>query len=221
MRFFEVLLNHFFRERRIMEIQLQELLDKIQKQGVDEARQKANTIEEEARAIAKKIIDDARKEADGMISRARQDVASWESSGREALSQAGRDLILKLKEEIKNIFGHVIQAEVKTALDPETLGDIIVKMVEAWHKKGVTSLELLLSKDDAAMMEKYLRAKLAAEMMKGTVIRPVANVEAGFRIKEKDGTSYISLTDEGLTEILQAFLNPRLGRIISGKKDGK
>ncbi|RPJ06011.1 MAG: V-type ATP synthase subunit E [Spirochaetaceae bacterium] len=204
-----------------METQLQELLDKIQKQGVDEARQKANTIEEQARTNAKKIMDDAKKEADGIVNRAKQEAASLDASGREALAQAGRDLVLRLKEEIKAVFDTVIKAEVGASLTTEALGQMIALMVDAWVKKGVTSLELLLSKDDAAKMEKHLRGKLSAELLKGVVIRPVPNVEAGFRIMEKDGASYVNLTDEGLAEILQAFLNPRLGRIISGAKEGK
>jgi V/A-type H+-transporting ATPase subunit E len=204
-----------------METQLQELLDKIQKQGVDEARQKAHAIEEQARADAKKILEDAKKEAEAIVLRGKQEAASMEASGKEALTHAGRDLILRLKEEIKVVFAHLIQTEVKAALGPETLGEIIVRMVEAWNKKGIDSLELLLSKDDASKMEKYLRGKLSAEMMKGMVIKPVASVEAGFRIKEKDGTSYLSLTDEGLAEIIQAFLNPKLSQVIAAKKDGK
>ncbi|MBN1524530.1 MAG: hypothetical protein JW904_08610 [Spirochaetales bacterium] len=204
-----------------MEVQLQELLDKIQHQGVAEAKKKAGEVEAEAKGKADEIVAAARKQAEGIVSRAKQDAQGFEASAREALRQAGRDLLLRLQEEIKTLFSRVTRNETAASLTPEVIGEILVHMVEAWTKKGDVSAQLLLSKNDLEKVEKYLQAKLSKEILAGVTFTPSASVDAGVRITEKDGKSYVNLTDEGLSEILSAYLNPRIAGLLAGKKDGE
>jgi V/A-type H+-transporting ATPase subunit E len=61
---------------------------------------------------------------------------------------------------------------------------------------------------------------LSEELKKGVVLKPVAHIDAGFRVGEKNGSAYYDFTAGGVAEILAEYLNPRLAEImksLSGK----
>jgi V/A-type H+-transporting ATPase subunit E len=39
-------------------------------------------------------------------------------------------------------------------------------------------------------------------------------VQAGFRISTKDGSAYYDFSDEGIAEMLSAFVSPRLAELL-------
>ena len=70
-----------------MEIQLQELIDQIKKDGVAAAEAEAETIRQAARAEAETILSDARAEADRMVLQARAETERLTKSGEDAIRQ--------------------------------------------------------------------------------------------------------------------------------------
>ena len=93
--------------------------------------------------------------------------------------------------------------------------ETIVKLVNSWSGKGEAGLEVLLSKEDCDKIEGSLKSKLGETMKNGVTIKPVADIEAGFRISEKEGKLYYDFTHKGIAECLMEYLNPRLGEIMS------
>ena len=83
-----------------MDVQLQELLETIKKDGLKAAEEEAKTVLERAEKRAEEIVEKARKEAKGLIEDAKHEAEKAETSGREALKQAGRDLILSINKRI-------------------------------------------------------------------------------------------------------------------------
>ncbi|GAB4372653.1 MAG: V-type ATP synthase subunit E [Spirochaetales bacterium] len=197
-----------------MDIQLKELIETIQKDGIASAEAKASQIIEEAERQAQEIRDKAQKEAERMIQEAKREIARTEQASRDALVQAGRDLLLTLERRIVQLFEGVIKAATKEALDGERLTQVITALVSAWVEKNTPDIEVLLSPKDFDKLEKGLQSRLANELKKGVVIKPVPSVEAGFRIGEKNGSAYYDFTVEGLAEILGATLSPRLAEVL-------
>ena len=73
-----------------MEIQLQELLDQIKKDGVEAAETQAEAIIVSAKTEAEKIISEAKAQADKMIADAKSENAKTVKSGEDALRQASQ-----------------------------------------------------------------------------------------------------------------------------------
>jgi V/A-type H+-transporting ATPase subunit E len=206
-----------------MEAHLQELLDKIRDEGVKEADRKAARIIKEAEDKAAGLISRARAEAEKTAAESEQKTAQAVARGEEALRQAGRDLLLKLRERVSRLFDHLLRRELRTALDGKLLPDLAGQAVAAFNAAGKKGVELQVAAKDAERLEKHLRAALSAELAKGLTITPLESIDAGFRIGEKDGTVYHDITDAGLAEILGAFVNPRLAEILreaAGLKGG-
>jgi V/A-type H+-transporting ATPase subunit E len=68
-----------------MDVQLQELIDKIKKDGIASAEQEANTIKENARKEADSIIADAKAKAESIIKEAQTENARLEKVSIDAI----------------------------------------------------------------------------------------------------------------------------------------
>ncbi|MBO5305996.1 MAG: V-type ATP synthase subunit E, partial [Clostridia bacterium] len=77
-----------------MEIQLQELIDQIKKDGVATAEAEAKTIVETARSDAEKIIFGAQAQADKILTDAKTEAERMTKSSEDAIRQAGRNLLI-------------------------------------------------------------------------------------------------------------------------------
>jgi len=196
-----------------MDVQLKELLEKINKDGVQTAEQKASEIVSAAESKAAGIIDSAKKEAEKIVAGAKVDAARAEAGGKAAIAQAGRDLVLKTKSELELLFNTIVGSEVKEAMSGKVLEEAVVSIVKGWADKGEYTVQL--SDKDFKALEKGLTSKLASELKKGTEIKPFSGVESGFRLTEKDGGSYFNFTAEAVAANLSELLNPNLSEIVS------
>jgi len=197
-----------------MEAQLQELIDKIKKDGVENAEQEAEKIISEAKQQAESIITDAEKKAKDLIGKARKDIQQQELSSKEALVQAGRDVIIKLEKKITNVFDDVIKSSTAEAMKGKALEEIIVKMVSEWVKKESADVSILLSEGDFKSLESTLKSRLASAMKKGVEIKVSEQLKTGFLISEKDGSAYYNFSSQGIAEVISEFVNPKLAEVI-------
>lgn len=193
-----------------MDIQLQELIEKIKTDGVRSAEQQAETIIADARKQGDDIVAEAKKKGDEIVREAKREADQSTQAGEEALVQAGRDLILSLEKKIIRIFDELIKTETAKSLEGKGLEEVLVALVTGWVENQNSDISVLLSKDDFEKLEKSLKSRLAEEMGKGVEIKPVDSVDSGFLIEEKGGSSYYNFTAEGLADILAEFVNPRL-----------
>lgn len=198
-----------------MDVQLNELIAKIKSEGVKNAEKEAASIIKQAEKKADEILAAAEKKASAHLAEAKAESSRFEQTARESLKQASRDVLLTLKERIIGLFEAVILQETREALSEKTLEEAIVSMIKAWKPSELAGLELLLSPEDLAGVEKKLRAALAAEFKKGVGIKPSARVQAGFQIGEKDGAAYYNFTDQGIAEILSDYLNPKIAECVN------
>ena len=197
-----------------MDVQLQELIDKIKSEGVSAAQSKADEIIHEAEQKAHKIIDDAQVEADGIVDVAKQKEAQSVQAGIDALAQAARDLLLSLQSQIVSVFNTVIQEEAEQALSGAALESAIATLIGSWTVEEAKNIDVLLNESDLASMEKSLQSKLAQKINSGLEIKIGAGLTSGFRVSMKDGSSYYNFTPAEIAAVLSEFLNPRLTEIL-------
>ena len=83
-----------------MDIRVQELLDKIKRDGVESAQADAAKILSDAEVKRAAIVAAADKEARAIVDGAKTDAQRSAEAGRAALVQASRDLLLAFKGQI-------------------------------------------------------------------------------------------------------------------------
>jgi len=197
------------------EATVQSLLDKIRREGVENAEKEAEKIVENARSKASGIVEDAEAEAERKLEEARREAEKTRTAAETSISQAARDLILAVREQISRLCDRILEREVADTLSPETMKELVVKLTEAWNEgKGEADLEILLSEADREKLEDMLWEALQEELRTGVTLRPVEGIDAGFRIGERQGSMHYDFTAKGIAAVLGEYLNPRISRYL-------
>lgn len=198
-----------------MDAQVQEIIQKIHEDGVKDAEKRAKEILAEAERQASERVDEAKKNAEKIVADAHAETARMKQAGEASLQQAGRDVVLAVKQELTDLFQRVIQATTAEAMTPEQVGTIIASVVEAWSRTGEESFEALVNEKDSKAVEATMLQRLSDRLKEGVEIRPVKTIAAGFQIGEKGGSSHFDFSDEAIAEMLAQFLNARLAELLN------
>ena len=83
-----------------MEIQLQELIDQIKKDGIEAAETESKSIVDSAKAQAERIIADAQAQADKILLNAENESERMMRSSEEAIRQAGQICLFRLEKAL-------------------------------------------------------------------------------------------------------------------------
>ncbi len=204
-----------------MDVQLKEIIEKIKSEGVQNAEARASEIIAEAESKAQEITAAAEKDAAAIKQKAEQEARKREESGKSALSQAGRDLLIKVEAQLQAQFEAIINSSVDEAFTSSTLETAVVEVVKSWSAGNSAELDILLPEKEYTKIEQGLRSKLAAELKAGLEIKPFRDLESGFRVSEKDGAAYYDFSAAGIAEVLVRFLNPRLAELLKNAAESR
>ncbi len=198
-----------------MDVQLQELIDKIKKDGVASAEAQAKKIIAEAEKKAISIINDAEEKADSIIKSAKAETARMEKASEDAITQAGRNLIITFRDGINKELSAIINEQTDKAYDKDLLKKLIPETVKAWSdKKEAESLSVLLPSKDLKALETSLKSALKAQIKKGLEIKGDASLSSGFRIGTKNGEAFYDFSAEEVAGLFSAYLNPKTTELM-------
>ena len=198
-----------------MDIRVQELLDKIKRDGVESAQADAAKILSDAEVKRAAIVAAADKEARAIVDGAKTDAQRFAEAGRAALVQASRDLLLAFKGQIDEMLSSLVKSRVEAAFDADTVKKALPAILEAWAKDGRDELSVLLPEGDLRSLEAYFKDKLGSALKKGVELKPLKNTKSGFRIVEKGGAAYYDFSAAAVADMLGAYLNSRLASAVA------
>ena len=204
-----------------MEIQVQELIDKIKKDGIKAATEEANKIKAEAANEAQRILESAKKEADDIISRGKQDAERSEKAGIAALEQASRNLVLAFRDEIQALLDRIVKDNVSASYSEDVLKTALPELLKSWAAKGSDDLAVVLPEGDLSKLQGFFNDKLKNELNKGIELKSNRKLTSGFRISNKDGSAYYDFSSEAVAQLLSAYLNPKLAALLKDSVKGK
>ena len=203
-----------------MEIQLQELIDKIKKDGIESASKEAARLKQEAEANARRIVEEAKKEAADIAGRSKQEAERAEKVGIAALEQASRNLILSFKNEIQKLLDRVVADAVSSSFTIDVIKGILPDLVKNWAVKNSDSLTVLLTEDDLKKLDSAFKSKLASTLKGGVEIRAEKSINSGFRIAEKDGSAFYDFSAEAVANMISDYLSPKLAETLKDSVKG-
>lgn len=180
-----------------MELQIQDLVSSIRKDGIDAAQAQAQTIISEAEQKAQKIVEDAKTQAAGMKETAEKEIGILRESAAVSAEQAKRDAMLAFKTEVQREFEKILASKIKNELTDTALGKLIHAVLTDQDVSGYTA--------EVAQVSDALKAELADEIKGGLEIRPTKAVKAGFRLASKDGSGYFDCSDEEIMQMLMPY----------------
>lgn len=180
-----------------MEVQIQDLVSSIKKDGIESANKEVSTIIAEAKKQAETILSDANSEAKKMLEDARAEIEIFKSSAQLNAEQAKRDAALAFRNEIQSEFERILANDVRKSLNTQSLAVLIQAILDG---KNVSDYAVEVSE-----VTDELKSELANEIKNGLEICPSKKVQAGFRLAAKDESGYFDCSDEEITEMLMPF----------------
>jgi len=203
-----------------MEIQLQELLDRIKRDGLEAAERRVAEILLEAEERKKAILAEAGREATAILAEAKAAAAREEEAGRAALAHASRDLILAFRDKISAVLEAVVRNDVAAAYDADVLREVLPAVLKSLAAGGSDDLSVLLDPTTLKKLQNRFDARLKEEFSKGFEFKPFPDVSAGFRVAEKNGAAYYDFSAASVAELFSKSLNGRLAEIVRNAAKG-
>ncbi len=195
---------------------IQDLIDKIHQDGIKAAERKAQVIEDEARQRADAILSQAKRDAEKMLSDAKERIALEDERERALLAQAGRDLLLSLREEIHAMLGQIVASDIRQALTPETLFRLLIEIFRNYATESGGEMWVSLNKSDKELLERHYLQRLNQEMGRKILLKQGDDVHGGFTISFDIGKSRYDFTDKALADYIGTYLKPKLNTILQG-----
>ena len=198
-----------------MDTQVEELIDRIKKDGVDAAENSASEIISQAEKEAEKIISNAKAEAEKILKQAKEENARMEKASEDAIKQAGRNLLLAFRDSITKELSALVSDEVSKTYSKDMLSKLIPEVIKEWAKNiSAEDVSVLLNEKDLAEVESGLKAALKAEIAKGLTLKADNSISNGFRIGVKDGAAFYDYSAEAVAELFSAYLNPKVSALM-------
>lgn len=191
---------------------IQELTDKIYREGVEKGNAEAQRLVSEAQQEAQKLIADAQKEAESIIANARKSADELTENTKSELKLFAKQAVNALKTEVANLLTDqtVTDAVKGFTADKEFLNKFILSLAVQWAEKE----DIVISVADAETLKKYFSTNAKALLDKGVRIEEVNGVKSLFSISPADGSYRVTFGEEEFENYFKEFLRPQLVEML-------
>jgi V/A-type H+-transporting ATPase subunit E len=204
-----------------MEQKIQELTEKIYKEGVEKGEAKAKDIVAEAEGKAAAIVKEAKAQAEKVVADARKQAEDLKRNAESELKLSGSQAISSIKNKIVNLITAKVidDAAGKTLSDPASLKEFVSAAVQNWKMSAgeAPNLEVLLPAAKQEELQKSFGVAAGQALSAGVQLAFSKDIKSGFRIGPADGSYKISLTDEDFKEFFKEYLRPKTRAYLFGE----
>lgn len=195
-----------------MENKIQELTDKIYREGVEKGNEEAQRLINNAREEAAKIIEDARKEAESIVVAARKSAAETAENTQSEIKLFAGQAVNALKSEITSLLSNQVVTEAVQGFvaDKDYLNKFIVSLATQWS----INEPIVISTANAESLKKYFAANAKALLDKGVKIVQVNGTKTLFTISPADGSYKVNFGEEEFENYFKDFLRPQLVEML-------
>lgn len=197
---------------------LQELTDRLYNEGLAKGREAGDALVEEARKQAAETVRKAREEAKAIVAEAEKEAADLKVKVEGDLRMAAEQSVQATRQDIERLVVTKLTAgPVDQALGSvDFMKEIIRTVAGKFSAEEAVDLALMLPESQQAELEPFVRGELAALLGKGVEATFSKKVSGGFRIGPRDGSYFVSLTDETFKELVSGYLRPTTRKILYG-----
>ncbi len=191
-----------------MDAKIQELTDKIYREGVEKGDVEANRIISEANTQKQAIVSEAEAEAKRIVAAAEKQAAELKKNTEAELKLFATQSVEALKSEVANLItGEITSSNVKAVVaDKAFMQKVILDIAKEWaQNEGLT-----IQTADAEALTKYFEANAKELLNKGVKIEKVSGKDASFNIVPSDGSYKVTFGEEEFVSFFKEFLRPQL-----------
>ena len=191
---------------------IQELTEKILREGVEKGQAEAQNIIAQAKQQAEQIIEEARRQAQDIEAAAQKKASETAANTRNELKMYTGQAMSALKSEITNVLtdGVVKEATAGLTASPDFLGQFAVALAEKWSSDE----PIVISSNQAESLKAYFAAKAKALLDKGVTINKVNGKDTLLSIAPADGSYKVNFGEQEFEAYFKNFLRPQLVEML-------
>lgn len=195
-----------------MENKIQELTDKIYREGVEKGNEEAQKLIAKAQEEARKIVEDARKEADSIVAAAHKSAEELSENTKSELKLFAGQAVNALKSEVATLVTNkIVDTDVKAFVaNKDFLNAFIVALASKWS----VNEPIVISTADAEGLTNYFAAKAKGLLDKGVKIEQVNGIKTLFSVSPADGSYKVNFGEEEFMNYFKEFLRPQLVEML-------
>lgn len=202
-----------------MQNKLQELTDKLYNEGLSKGREEGEALLAKAKSQAADIVAEAEKKAAEIMSRAEKEAEAYKVKVAGDLKMAASQSVQATRKDIEDlvVFKMTGAATEKALSDEAFVKEVIKAVAEKFNAETAMDLNLVLPETLKSSLEPFVKNELST-ILKGQVNAYFSKkIAGGFTIGPKDGSYFISLTDETFKELISEYLRPATRKLLFGE----
>lgn len=202
-----------------MQNKLQELTDKLYNEGLSKGREEGETLLAKAKSQAADIVAEAEKKAAEIMTKAEKEAEAYKVKVAGDLKMAASQSVQATRKDIEDlvVFKMTGSATEKALSDEAFVKEVIKAVAEKFNAETAMDLNLVLPETLKSSLEPFVKNELST-ILKGQVNASFSKkIAGGFTIGPKDGSYFISLTDETFKELISEYLRPATRKLLFGE----
>lgn len=202
-----------------MQNKLQELTDKLYNEGLSKGREEGEALLAKAKSQAADIVAEAEKKAAEIMTKAENEAEAYKVKVAGDLKMAASQSVQATRKDIEDlvVFKMTGSATEKALSDEAFVKEVIKAVAEKFNAETAMDLNLVLPETLKYSLEPFVKNELST-ILKGQVNASFSKkIAGGFTIGPKDGSYFISLTDETFKELISEYLRPATRKLLFGE----
>ena len=196
---------------------LQELTQKLYNEGLSKGKLEGEALLAKAQMEADELVKKAREEAAAIIEKAQKEAADYKVKMEGDVKMASTQALQATKASIEGLIVAKAVEPVKEQLSGAAfLKEVITTVAQRFSTQESTDLSLVLPEKLQKELEPFVKGELAKTLGKGVEASFSKKLAGGFKIGPKDGSYFISLTDEAFQALIGEYLRPATKKILFG-----
>lgn len=197
-----------------MDVKIQELTDKIYREGVEKGKEEANRLLTEAHVQKQTILKEAEDAAKQIVEAAEKQAAEWKKNTEAELKLFAAQSLEALKSEVSSLItGKVVSENIKPAVaDKAFMQQVMLEIAREWVKQD----GLTIRTADAQALTAYFEGNAKELLNRGVQIEKVNGKDTSFTIAPADGSYKVTFGEEEFIAFFKDFLRPQLVEMLFG-----
>lgn len=202
-----------------MDNKLQELMDKLYKEGLSKGKEEGEAIIAKAEDKASQIIEAAQKKAKEIIKQAESDARDFRVKVEGDVKTAATQSVQATKTEIENLMVKgMVGGKAASALSSvDFVKEIITAVAKNFNSQESVDLELVLPESLKSELEPFVSGELAKILSSNVSASFSGKVNGGFTIGPKDGSYFIDLTSDAFESLIGEYMRPVTRKMLFGE----
>lgn len=201
-----------------MSNKLKELTDRLYNEGLSKGREEGELLLANARKEADEILAAARREAESIVKDARENADKLRSKAESDIRMASEQSLQATRKDIEDLLLNSVCADkVSAALkDEDLIKEMIMSVASRFDSGETEDLSLVLPEELRSKLEPWVASELKKALGKKVEASFSKKISGGFTIGPKDGSWYVSFSDETFRELICEYLRPVTRKLLFG-----